>query len=79
MICSNCRVLMRYVMRFEDGKAFRLCRCQKCYHETRPAPLYFEDEKTTQQKKSDDNINLKKIAALKPNVSRHKRKKGKKR
>lgn len=53
MICSNCRVLMRYVMRFEDGKAFRLRRCPKCYHETRPAPLYFEDEKTTQQSRKE--------------------------
>lgn len=53
MICSNCRVLMRYVMRFEDGKAFRLRRCPKCYHETRPAPLYFEDEKTTQQSRRE--------------------------
>lgn len=78
MICSNCRVLMRYVMRFEDGKAFRLCRCPKCYHETRPAPLYFEDEKTTQQSRKEQ-VKPKKEAAPKPKVSHPKRKKAKKR
>lgn len=78
MICSNCRVLMRYVMRFEDGKAFRLCRCPKCYHETRPAPLYFEDEKTTQQSRKEQT-KPKKAAAPKPKVSHPKRKKAKKR
>ena len=78
MICSNCRVLMRYVMRFEDGKAFRLRRCPKCYHETRPAPLYFEDEKTTQQSRKEQT-KPKKAAATKPKVSLPKRKKAKKR
>ena len=78
MICSNCRVLMRYVMRFEDGKAVRLRRCPKCYHETRPAPLYFEDEKTTQQSRKEQ-AKPKKAAAPKPKVSLPKRKRAKKR
>lgn len=49
MICNNCRVLMRQVMRFEAGKAWKLKRCPKCFYETRPAPLYFDDDKATQQ------------------------------
>lgn len=63
MICSNCRVLMRYVVRFEDGKAFKFKRCPKCWHETHPAPLYFNDENTTQKNRCDktrnDNISQK--------------------
>ena len=49
MICNNCRVLMRRVMRFEAGKAWKLKRCPKCFYETHPAPLYFDDFKETQQ------------------------------
>lgn len=41
MICSDCRVLMRSVMRFDGAKSYQLCRCPKCYSETRPTPFIF--------------------------------------
>lgn len=52
VICEHCNVPMKYVMRFEQGKSFRLRKCPKCYYETRQSPLIFEDEETTQQSRS---------------------------
>ncbi len=44
MFCKHCRSLMKSVMRFEDGKAYRLYRCPKCYSETKPKRFTFDDE-----------------------------------
>ena len=44
MICSNCNVLMRFVMRFDGDKMYRLRRCPKCYFETKQVPLILEEE-----------------------------------
>lgn len=41
MICSDCRTLMKNVMRFDGKKSYQLCRCPKCYSETRPMPFIF--------------------------------------
>jgi hypothetical protein len=37
-------------MRFENGKAFELNRCPKCYQESKKVPLKFDKTKTEQQK-----------------------------
>lgn len=44
MFCKHCRSLMKSVMRFEDGKSYRLYRCPKCYSETKPKRFTFGDE-----------------------------------
>lgn len=44
MFCKHCRSLMKSVMRFEDGKSYRLYRCPKCYSETKPKRFTFDDE-----------------------------------
>ena len=44
MFCMHCRSLMKSVMRFEDGKSYRLYRCPKCYSETKPKRFTFDDE-----------------------------------
>ena len=44
MFCKHCRSLMKSVMRFEDGKSYRLYRCPKCYSETKPKLFTFDDE-----------------------------------
>lgn len=59
MFCKHCRSLMKSVMRFEDGKSYRLYRCPKCYSETKPKRFTFDNEeisknntKTNKSKKS---------------------------
>lgn len=44
MFCKHCRSLMKSVMRFEDGKSYRLYRCPKCYSETKPKRFTFDNE-----------------------------------
>lgn len=44
MFCKHCRSLMKSVMRFEDGKSYKLYRCPKCYSETKPKRFTFDDE-----------------------------------
>lgn len=51
MICKRCGVLMKHVMRFENGKSYELYRCPKCWYETKKKPLFFFDNLNTQQKK----------------------------
>ena len=41
MFYKHCRSLMKSVMRFEDGKSYRLYKCPKCYSETKTQTLYF--------------------------------------
>ena len=35
---------MKRVLRFENGKSYRLYKCPKCYMETKPIPYFFKDE-----------------------------------
>ena len=48
MLCPHCNSVMKRTMRFEPGKATRFFRCPKCYMETKPKPLYFDDEEIRQ-------------------------------
>lgn len=66
MICSNCNVLMRFVMRFDGDKMYRLRRCPKCYFETKQVPLILEEETRQNNYKSKQ----KKTPSIKPSVSK---------
>lgn len=44
MICNNCNVVMRFVMRFDGKNMYRLRRCPQCYYETKQVPLFLDDE-----------------------------------
>lgn len=57
MFCKHCRSLMKSVMRFEDGKSYRLYRCPKCYSETKPKRFTFDDEEIS---KNNTNKPIKK-------------------
>lgn len=43
MFCKHCNSLMKRVLRFENGKSYRLYKCPKCYMETKPIPYFFND------------------------------------
>lgn len=43
MFCKRCNVQMKKVMRFEKGKAYSLHKCPKCYYESKPTPLFFDE------------------------------------
>ncbi len=41
MFCYRCRLMMKKVFRFENGKSYKLYKCPKCYEETKPRPYSF--------------------------------------
>lgn len=43
MFCRRCNIQMNKTMRFENGKSFSLHKCPKCYYETKPTPLFFDE------------------------------------
>jgi len=55
MFCKHCRSLMKSVMRFEDGKSYRLYRCPKCYSETKPKRFTFDDEEISKNNTKTNN------------------------
>lgn len=55
MFCKHCRSLMKSVMRFEDGKSYRLYRCPKCYSETKPKRFTFDDEEISKNNTKPTN------------------------
>lgn len=63
MFCKHCRSLMKSVMRFEDGKSYRLYRCPKCYSETKPKRFTFDDEEIS---KNNTNTNKSRKPVKKP-------------
>ena len=56
MFCKHCRNLMKKVMRFENGKSYKLYRCPKCYSETKPKRFFFKDKEI-----SRNNVNNNKL------------------
>lgn len=48
MFCKKCNVEMKHVHRFENGKAYELYRCPKCWYESRKLPLFIEETKLKQ-------------------------------
>ena len=71
MFCKHCRSLMKSVMRFEDGKSYRLYRCPKCYSETKPKRFTFDDEEIS---KNNTKTN-KSIKPVKKPIKKIKKKK----
>ena len=53
MICKRCGVLMKHVMRFENGKSYELYRCPKCWYETKKKPLFFFDNLNEAEKEME--------------------------
>lgn len=68
MFCKHCRSLMKSVMRFEDGKSYRLYRCPKCYSETKHKRFIFEDEEI-----STNNANTNKSRKMVKKTNKKKR------
>jgi len=76
MFCKHCRSLMKSVMRFEDGKSYRLYRCPKCYSETKPKRFAFDDEEiSTNNTKTNKSRKPVKKPANKPIKKTNKKKK----
>lgn len=74
MFCKHCRSLMKSVMRFEDGKSYRLYRCPKCYSETKPKRFTFDDEEISKNNtKTDKSRKPVKKPANKPIKKKKKR------
>lgn len=74
MFCKHCRSLMKSVMRFEDGKSYRLYRCPKCYSETKPKRFTFDDEEISKNNtKTNKSRKLVKKPANKPIKKKKKR------
>ena len=74
MFCKHCRSLMKSVMRFEDGKSYRLYRCPKCYSETKPKRFTFDDEEIS---KNNTKTNKSRKPVKKPIKNTKKKKRGK--
>ena len=74
MFCKHCRSLMKSVMRFEDGKSYRLYRCPKCYSETKPKRFTFDDEEIS---KNNTKINKSRKPVKKQIKKINKKKRGK--
>lgn len=76
MFCKHCRSLMKSVMRFEDGKSYRLYRCPKCYSETKPKRFTFDDEEISKNNtKTNKSRKPVKKPAKKPIKKTNKKKK----
>lgn len=54
MFCKHCRSLMKSVIRFEDGKSYRLYKCPKCHSETKPKNFFFMNDKIIWKKNKTD-------------------------
>ena len=54
-MCPRCHTLMKYVMRFTDGKSYYLYKCPKCWRETRQIPLVFKEQTLTQKNRNIKN------------------------
>lgn len=77
MFCKHCRSLMKSVMRFEDGKSYRLYRCPKCYSETKPKRFTFDDEEISRNNtKTNKTRKPVKKPANKPIKKTNKKKRG---
>ena len=77
MFCKHCRSLMKSVMRFEDGKSYRLYSCPKCYYETKPKRFTFDDEEiSTNNTKTNKSRKPVKKPANKPIKKTNKKKRG---
>ena len=77
MFCKHCRSLMKSVMRFEDGKSYRLYRCPKCYSETKPKRFTFYDEEISKNNtKNNKSRKPVKKPASKPIKKTNKKKRG---
>lgn len=78
MFCKHCRSLMKRVIRFEDGKSYRLYRCPKCYYETKPKRFTFDDKDiSTNNTNNNKSIKPVKKPANKPIKKTNKKKRGK--
>lgn len=56
MFCKHCNNLMRKVMRFENGKSYKLYRCPNCYRETKPKRFFFEHEEISKRNTQTDKL-----------------------
>ena len=57
MFCNRCNKQMKYVMRFENGKAFEFHRCPNCWAESKKRVIYFLDEQKRQNQLRKHKLN----------------------
>lgn len=70
MLCRRCGTPMKYVLSFEDGKAYEYYRCGACLEETRHIP-FLANKKLLQE---DNNTTKKSKGKKRKQVSKQKRK-----
>ena len=74
MFCKHCEILMKPVMRFENGNSYRLYRCPKCFSETKPRRFFFNDVKAS-MKNTDTYFTERKLRN--PIKNKNKKRRGK--